>query len=190
MRKLPRFLLPLLLAGIIVGGLIQVGKRPCQECLQDRKDTSMSGDCWYFAYGSNLLKKQMQNRVGEMREPQVCRLADYRFAFNKRKGNGPIYANIVKQPGSTVWGVIYRCSEQAMRKLDQYEGIGHYHRQPVDVVDCSGATIRAVAYVANDDCICPDGKPSDEYLHRIITGAKEHGLPADYVAAIVAKTKS
>jgi gamma-glutamylcyclotransferase len=152
----------------------------------------MNDDCWYFAYGSNLLKKQMQQRAVEMREPHVCRLADYRFAFNKRKGNGPIYANIVKQPGAVVWGVVYRCSATAMRKLDAYEGVatGDYHRQSVDVVDQSGATIHAVAYVANENCVCLEGRPDDEYLGRIVEGAKQHGLPADYIKTIAVAKKA
>ena len=65
----------------------------------------------------------MQKRTGEVREPQVCRLVDYRFPFNKRKGDGPIYANIVQQSGAEVWGVIYRCSPNAMAELDKSEGV-------------------------------------------------------------------
>jgi gamma-glutamylcyclotransferase len=143
----------------------------------------MDGDCWYFAYGSNLLKEQMQKRTGEVREPQVCRLADYRFAFNKKKDDGPIRANIMKEPGAEVWGVIYRCSRAAMARLDTNEGVatGHYHRQPVDVVRRDGTAIRATAYVANDECVCSESQPTDEYLDTILRGARQHGLPLDYI---------
>jgi cation transport regulator ChaC len=146
----------------------------------------MNNDCWYFAYGSNLLKEQMQKRTGEVRQPQVCRLADYRFAFNKRKDNGPIYANIMKQTGAQVWGVVYLCSPEALGALDKNEGVktGHYHRQPVDVILKDGATVSAVAYVANDECICPEGPPSEEYLGRILRGAKQHDLPSEYIDQI------
>jgi gamma-glutamylcyclotransferase len=146
----------------------------------------MNGDCWYFAYGSNLLKEQMRKRTGEVRQSQVCRLADHRLAFNKRKGGGPIYANIVQEVGAEVWGVAYLSSPKAMDALDESEGVetGHYHRQSVDVILDDGTKLPAVAYVANDECVCFEGPPGDEYLGRILRGAQQHGLSAEYIERI------
>lgn len=143
----------------------------------------MERDCWYFAYGSNLLKQQMHRRTGRLRKTEVCRLPDYRFAFNKRGGPGQVYANIMPEAGAHVWGIIYRCSAAAMTKLDECEGVagGDYHRQNVEVTDRHGATIQAVTYVAGVDHLCPEGRPSDEYLSKVLRGARQIGLPREYV---------
>ncbi len=147
---------------------------------------TMNDDCWYFAYGSNLLKEQMQGRTREVRQPQVCRLAEHRLAFNKQGKGDQVYANIMPDTGSEVWGVIYRCSPAAMKELDRYEGVaaGHYHRQQIEVIGHDGATVKAVTYVAGDDHVCPDGQPSDEYLGRFLQGANQHCLPSDYIEGI------
>jgi hypothetical protein len=47
----------------------------------------MKHDKWYFAYGSNLFIDQKEQRTGRIRQAVCCRLAEYRFAFNKRRGN-------------------------------------------------------------------------------------------------------
>jgi cation transport regulator ChaC len=68
-------------------------------------------DQWYFAYGSNLSKEQMEERIGSSREARVAWLTGYRLVFNKRsKKDGTGKANIVPAAGATVWGVVYRCS--------------------------------------------------------------------------------
>ena len=56
--------------------------------------------------------------------------------------------------------------------------------QAADVIVDGGTTISAVAYVANDECVCPEGSPGEEYLGRILRGAKQHGLPSEYVEQI------
>lgn len=146
----------------------------------------MNGDCWYFAYGSNLSMCRMESRTGPIRQKQVCVLKGYRLAFNKQGDNGDIYANIIIESDRKVWGVIYLCDSAAMAKLDVPEGVamGHYRRQPVPVVTTSGETVEAVAYVAQPNYVCKEGRPSDGYLGKILKGAEEHGLPDEYIRSI------
>jgi gamma-glutamylcyclotransferase (GGCT)/AIG2-like uncharacterized protein YtfP len=110
----------------------------------------MMADAWYFAYGSNLSVDRKQLRTGRIRKAIRCQLPDYRLAFNKRGSHGDIYANIVHEPGQSVWGVIYLCNAAAMRELDRYEGVagGHYERLTVEVVTDQGEWVEAVTYVA------------------------------------------
>ncbi len=59
----------------------------------------------YFAFGSNLLRKQMEERIApeQMIEEGRARLSDYRIAFNKeRKNDGTRKANIVQDPKRSV----------------------------------------------------------------------------------------
>jgi gamma-glutamylcyclotransferase len=142
---------------------------------------------WYFAYGSNLWIDQMASRTGPIGQgddrPRIARLPDHRLVFNMRGGDGQVYAN-VEGPGAAVIGVIYRCSPAALDKLDTYER--GYERRRIVVTDESGATLGAVAYVAKPDRIVRGGKPSAEYLEKVIRGARQHGLPDAYIREIEA----
>jgi gamma-glutamylcyclotransferase len=147
----------------------------------------MNSDQWYFAYGSNLFVEQKVERTGRIRQAIRCRLKGYRFAFNKR-GTGQIYANIVPDVTAEVWGVVYLCNPDAFREMDKREGVagGHYKRLPVTVEHDSGEKVDAVAYVAGEMFVCDPGKPKDEYLNKIISGARHHALPEEYVMMIEA----
>ena len=143
------------------------------------------GDVWYFAYGSNLWREQKKRRTGAIREARVARLTGYRLAFNKRGSEpGQVYANIVPEPEAEVYGVIYRCSPEALHRMDRWE-VG-YRRHPVEAVTRSGETVEAVAYVAEPEWVCDEQAPNPDYLERILRGAREHGLPEEYVRWIEA----
>ena len=146
----------------------------------------MNGDCWYFAYGSNLCIRRMESRTGPIREIRVCVLKGYRLAFNKQGDSGDIYANIIAEDDGEVWGVIYLCDQAAMAKLDLREGVagGHYRRENVTVVAKAAETVPAIAYIAQPAYVCAEGRPSDDYLGKILKGAREHGLPEGYITSI------
>jgi gamma-glutamylcyclotransferase (GGCT)/AIG2-like uncharacterized protein YtfP len=142
-------------------------------------------DHWYFAYGSNLLSEQMIARTGPIRNgderPRIARLPNYRLAFNMLGEDGQIYANIVT-PGDGVLGVIYRCGPETLDKLDGFEQ--GYERQDVTVIDDGGVKMRAVAYIARPENVTAEGWPNAAYLQRIVIGAREHGLPEEYIRAL------
>lgn len=83
-------------------------------------------ELWCFAYGSNLLREQIKRRIGHIPEAPRAWLEGYRLAFNKLGGDGTGKANIVKQPGTKVWGVVYRCSPEDLDKMDSYEGVAKH----------------------------------------------------------------
>jgi gamma-glutamylcyclotransferase (GGCT)/AIG2-like uncharacterized protein YtfP len=146
----------------------------------------MTGDTWYFAYGSNLSVDQKELRTGRIRRAVRCRLPGYRFAFNKKGSNGQVYANIVVDDSQEVWGVIYLCNRAAIDEMDRYEGVdgGHYERKVIQVINDAGEKVNAITYSAGARFVCEDGRPSSQYLQRIVSGAKHHGLPEDYICGI------
>ncbi len=146
----------------------------------------MKNDEWYFAYGSNLCVEQKKERTGPIRAARRCRLPGYRLAFNKKGTSGEVYANIVPESTEEVWGVIYRCNPDTFRKMDCYEGVpaGHYHHRTVEVVTEGGEVLAAITYVAGRDHVCQESPPSDRYLNKILRGAKDHRLPANYIRSI------
>jgi gamma-glutamylcyclotransferase (GGCT)/AIG2-like uncharacterized protein YtfP len=146
----------------------------------------MPTDQWYFAYGSNFLVAQMESRTGRIRQAIRSRLMGYRLTFNNRDENGEIYANIVPNLAAEVWGVVYLCDTEALRKMDEFESVadGCYQCIPVTVESDSGERIEATAYIAGEDFVGDSGRPSVEYLGRIISGARHHELPEGYVEMI------
>jgi gamma-glutamylcyclotransferase (GGCT)/AIG2-like uncharacterized protein YtfP len=144
-------------------------------------------ESWYFAYGSNLSIEQMIARTGAIghvdHHPRIARLANHRLAFQQLDEAEPAFANIVS-PGDGVVGVLYRCSRTELESLDHYEQ--GYELRPVTVVDQQGETLAAVAYIIGPLPAVADGRPSAAYLKRIVTGARQHGLPEEYIASVVA----
>ena len=142
---------------------------------------------WYFAYGSNLSIDQMIERVGPIPQgenrPRIARLHNYRLIFNMRDDGGSTYANI-QTPGDGVLGVIYSCCLEALSKLDKFEE--GYNRHRVVVATENGDELQAFAYIAKPTNTANGCKPSADYLHRIVTGARQHGLPEAYIREIEA----
>jgi 5'-nucleotidase len=146
-------------------------------------------DTWYFAYGSNLSVDQKVKRSGGVRQALRCRLPGYRLCFNKRPyREAAAYANIVRDPASTVWGVAYLCDEDAVQAIDVYEAVdgGHYRHETVDVVTDEGEHLAALTYVAGLDHLCDGRLPTAHYLGLIVDGARQHGLSEDYVRTVEA----
>jgi len=143
-------------------------------------------DAWYFAYGSNLSVDQKELRTGGIRQAIRSHLPGFRFAFNKRGSNGEVYANLLPEPGQLVWGVIYLCNRATLREMarvDRHPG-GHYERLTVQVLTEEGEQVQAVTHVAGDKFVCPEGIPNNDYLARIVSGARQHRLPEDYIRQV------
>ncbi len=137
----------------------------------------------YFAYGSNLDLRQFRRRCPGAVVVGRARLPDHRLAFTRYSSNrrGGV-ADIVHQPGVEVWGALYEVDEACLAALDEYEGVPQaYRRETVRVVDDGGLEREAVAYIANRT---GEFAPSRQYLALIARGARDHGLPEEYVLAI------
>jgi len=146
----------------------------------------------YFAYGSNLVTQQLCERCPSFAARPVvvgrAVLPAYRLVYPILSGGdwGGGVAGIV--PGGAddaVHGVIFELDDAAMAALDDYEGVdeGRYRRAGVTVTRDDGSPCDCVTYLADDD---PDGPylPSQRYLDAILAGAREHGLDAEYIAAL------
>ncbi len=145
-----------------------------------RQDTGIH----YFAYGSNLDASRVEARLGRRPPAHLARLRGWRLAFNKK--DSPVFANIVPAPGDEVWGVVWECPPEDLLRLDCFEGVsgGHYRRLPVEVETADGRMLPAITYVACDDRIVAETAPAAWYAGHILRGAREHGLPADYIARL------
>ncbi len=74
---------------------------------------------YYFAYGSNMSAKQMQERVPSAQKVGIGFLDNFALVFN-RKGtyrDGGV-ASIVDAAHRKVWGVIWSVAKSEMEALD------------------------------------------------------------------------
>ena len=66
-------------------------------------------------------------------------------------------------------------------ELTEGVGVGNYRRVGIEVVRVSGAA-PARAFTLVSDRRDPQLRPSTIYMARLIEGAVEHGLPAEWIA--------
>ena len=79
----------------------------------------------YFAFGSNLHKKQMKRRCKDSKYIGCYTLNNYKLSFRTNKYYTGIIkggvADVQKKKNSKVLGAIYKISKQDEKKLDIYE---------------------------------------------------------------------
>lgn len=141
---------------------------------------------WYFAYGSNMTRAIFHERRGMRPLAARCgRLEGYRLCFNIPVGPGERgVANVQPEPGARMCGVLYLLAATECDRLDRTEGVhvGLYRRVPVEVLVEGEGRLPAFTYRSS---MTSDGrKPSLRYLRLLLEGAREHGLPAEYVAVL------
>jgi gamma-glutamylcyclotransferase len=117
--------------------------------------------------------QRMITRKAFFTERVGAKLHDYKLVFNFRKSGNPCEsaANVIPDSGSCVEGALYLTDEDAISKLDVFEGCpDHYRREEVTVVTNDGREIDALVYIANDDKTADGLKPSREYLGHLLAG--------------------
>ncbi|MFI5316550.1 MAG: gamma-glutamylcyclotransferase [Myxococcota bacterium] len=138
---------------------------------------------WYFAYGSNLDPGTFLGRR-RMRPlaTRIVALENFELCFDLPVGPGERgVANVAPRDGERVWGVSYLLTHSDADRLDRTEGVhrGAYLRLAVELREQSGAALAAFTYHSSRGV--SGRKPSRRYLGLLLTGARHHGLPAEYV---------
>jgi gamma-glutamylcyclotransferase (GGCT)/AIG2-like uncharacterized protein YtfP len=132
----------------------------------------------YFAYGSNMSRALMRRRCPAARALGLAGLDGFRLLVND---NG--YATVVPSAGGRVQGVLWRLSPRDRAALNAYEAtdIGLY-RAVCLPVRSGAARVRALVYVARSR---RGGRPRPGYHALVVAAARDAGLPASYVQALV-----
>lgn len=133
----------------------------------------------YFAYGSNMASRRMRDRAPGARAAGRACLAGWRLVADKPGRDGSAKANLARDPGACVWGVLWELREEELRALDRFEG--GYERVAVRVDADAGAAL-ATTYVSSLRGAPPGLAPA--YKAFVLDGAREHGLPAEWVARL------
>ena len=143
---------------------------------------------WYFAYGSNMQTATFRGRRGiEFRRALPGCAGGWRLVFDKPPliPVGESYANIVPDPSTEVMGVLYEIRAADLEHIDLTEGVlvGNYRRVEIAVRPLSpSAPETLAAFTLTSERREPTMQPSTRYMDLLIEGAREHGLPDDYVA--------
>ncbi len=141
----------------------------------------------YFAYGSNMSSRRLRARVPEAAPAGTAALAGYRLAFVRgavNDGSGKCNLCPVERDGARTHGALWRLPSAGYAVLDEIEGVGYgYRRVHVEVQSLVGR-LRAFTYVAEACDAVHACAPYDWYLDFVIHGAREHGLPWEYLTAL------
>lgn len=137
-----------------------------------------------FGFGSNMCSARFRDYgVHPEGTGEAALLPGKRLVFNKPSKDGSGKANVVADPNSAVWGVIYSIPDADLDVLDDGEGKG-YRRQSMRVYAVAGNAADAWVYVATTPSSDPNLRPYTWYKQFLVDGAKEHGIPPPYVAAL------
>ncbi len=131
---------------------------------------------YYFAYASNLNKKQMRERCPDSKPRLIATLPHHKLVFAgwSRKWRGGS-ATIKRFSGERIFGAIYEISEQCLRQLDRCEGYPDvYNRFKVTVFDENGEPIEAITYAKSG--LLEETPPAKEYLSIIQQGYRDWGI--------------
>ena len=150
----------------------------------------------YFGYGSNMLTCKLKDRCPSAVPIGICKIKKHSLKFHKvshanQNGIPDISGkgDIVPSESETdeVYGVLFKILKTEEKKLDKAEGYPDYgyDKKEIDVISIKGEKYTSVRmYFAND--IDPKKKPYHWYKEQVVQGAKEHGLPEDYIKKIKA----
>jgi len=129
---------------------------------------------------------RLQTRLPSARWVAVGSLTEHRLRFHKESqdGSAKCDAEQTSDPEDKVIGVVYDIADDEKPILDRIEGLGSgYEIKKVEVTTDQGI-LTAFMYYATQTT--PRFKPYRWYKQHVLVGARENGLPPEYIAQIEA----
>ena len=148
---------------------------------EDRLDELFGKSYYYFGYGANSNETKFKSRCPSAKVVGVGVIPDYELEFRS-------YANIVATRGKKVEGLVWKISEQDLRTLDHYEGVGNgsYEKKMVmaKIKGTVPRALRVLIYTMTTDAktLRSIAGPKETYLHTMTTGYRAHGMPLEQIA--------
>lgn len=146
---------------------------------------------YYFAYGSNMSKARLRERVPSAQPLGCYRLEGFDLRFHKVgvDNSAKCDAFCTDHASDNIYGVLYEIDPAELPSLNRAEGLGFGYDQTIVFLSSqSGDAVTAMTYVATH--IREGLKPYDWYLNHLLVGAKEGGLPEQYVSEKIAAVKT
>lgn len=138
----------------------------------------------YFAYGSNMSMRRLGARTPSAQLLGSAKVSGYRLVFDKWSRDGSAKADCHKtgNPTDQVLGALFRIDVADRPALDTAEGVGNGYDAIDIVVFSDGTPHKVLTYIATDKR--PGLTPYSWYIEHVLVGARELGLPSDYIADI------
>jgi len=159
-----------------------------------RKFDEIAGinNIYYFAYGSNMDKQNLDNWCKENNKPlvhifsiQTCILRNFQLRFNyysKRRDAGA--ANIMKSQDDCVYGLLLEINKQDMNVIHYKEGVPEFYNEfniKVELLNKAEVTEVSTFKVTKEKEKSEHVPPKREYIESMIQIAKFYNFPEDYV---------
>jgi gamma-glutamylcyclotransferase len=147
--------------------------------------TTQSCRILVFSYGSNMYSKRLSIRVPSAKLVGIGKLIGYKTEFSKLSKDKSGKATLLRTDNKNdiVWGSISTILLEDKHLLDKAEGTG-YHDKNIQLITETNEEIFAITYIADSETIDRNLLPYDWYKALILAGAKEVGLPAEYISQI------
>src|SRR4051812_42415618 len=132
-----------------------------------------------------MAAEEMAKFAPDARFVGPARLPGFRLELRRRSfrwGGGA--ADVVERDGHQVWGALYELPE--LELLDRKEGIGLAYRRREVEVDAEGEPTAALVYEVIDK-EPQEVPPAPEYAALLLRGARERGLPGDWLRELEAR---
>jgi gamma-glutamylcyclotransferase len=127
---------------------------------------------YYFAYASNLNRKQMAERAPDSKPKFIATLPNFKLTFTARAGRQGGVASIAPHRGEKVLGAVYEISDRDLKRLDGYESYPTiYDRRKVTVWTETNEAVEAITYIKTEQS--RELKPVQEYLSVIQQGYRD-----------------
>ncbi|XP_061616506.1 gamma-glutamylcyclotransferase-like isoform X2 [Phyllopteryx taeniolatus] len=166
------------------------GHEAFRDLQMTSRETGANGTFAYFAFGSNMLWERLRLGNPSATFLDTARLKDYQLDFGvwgenmESNWHGGV-ATIRESPGSEVWGIIWTMSREHLDTLDRQEGVheGIYSPLLVRVESSGHGEMLCKTYQMNN---FHARLTSPQYKHVMRRGARQNGLPEDYVRGLQA----
>lgn len=147
-----------------------------------------TGAFLYFAYGSNLLSARLKARTPTARAAGRAVLPRFALRWHKIGADATGKCDVVftNRPGDFVHGVAYLIRRADLKHLDRVEELGTGYYACKVPIQLGGRRRLARTYRAIPTD--PGLKPLDWYKRFVVKGAREHGLPDEYIARLARTT--
>lgn len=142
----------------------------------------------YFAYGSNLDETQMRARCASARPIGRAVLPNHALVFGgfSHRWGGAV-ASVLRAPGASVEGLLYRLEPHDVHALDRFEGCPIAYRRVERIVrDTEGRRRRVMTYLQPEEGFEP-WVPAEGYFRVIWRAYARLGFS---IPALVAAAKA
>lgn len=129
--------------------------------------------------------KRLNTRISHIDSLGMAALYCHDLRFHKaseKDGSGKCDIFQTNNPEHVVLGVLYKIDPMEKPILDRYEGLGYGYEIKQVNVKMKGDLISAFTYYATH--IDQELMPLGWYKEHVLRGARENGLPEDYVRKI------